>query len=95
MRTFLDSLKGELFERARQHSRENMTLKLVLQRLFLSAPTHSEVEEQLIQRLALIKELSSLAKRRGLPSTYELESLWARVLNHTFIVVGALGQSTG
>ena len=95
MRTFLDGLKGELYEKARHHSDENMTLDIVLERLFLSAPTRMEVKEQLKQRSVLIHALSSLAKRRGSSASYELEALWARVLDHVFILVSALHEATG
>lgn len=90
MRTFLDGVKGELFERARRHPGENMTLELALERLFSSAATRTDIEEQLTQRPSLMEALSAMAKRRDLSKAYELEALWARVLDHAFVVVSAL-----
>ena len=90
MRTFLDGVKGELFERARRQSGENMTIDLAFERLFSSAPTRTEIEEQFTQRPSLMEALSAVAKRRDLSKGYELEALWARVLDHAFVVVSAL-----
>lgn len=90
MRTFLDGVKGELFERARRQPGENMTLELALERLFSSAPARTDIEEQFVQRPSLMEALSAVAKRRDLSKAYELEALWARVLNHAFVVVSAL-----
>jgi hypothetical protein len=90
MRTFLDGVKGELLERARRQPDENMTIDLALDRLFASAPTRTEIEEQFRQRSSLIGALSAVAKRRDLSKPYELEALWARILDHTFVVVSAL-----
>jgi len=90
MRTFLDGVKGELFERARRQPGENMSIELALERVFSSAPTRTEIEEQFRQRSSLMDALSAVAKRRDLSKPYELEALWARVLDHAFVVVSAL-----
>lgn len=91
MRTFLDSLKGELLERARGHAGENMTLEVAVERLFSSAPTKPEIEEQMKQRSSLLEALSAVAKRRDQSGAYELDALWARVLDHAFVVASGLG----
>ncbi len=90
MRTFLDGVKGELLERARGHVGENMTLELAAQRLFLSAPTKADAEEQINQRPSLVEALSAVAKRRDEPRSYEIDALWARTLDHAFVILGAL-----
>jgi hypothetical protein len=90
MRTFLDGVKGELIERARGHTGENMTLELAVERLCSSAPTKLEIEEQIKQRSSLFATLSAVAKRRDESQAYELDGLWARVLDHAFVVVSGL-----
>jgi hypothetical protein len=90
MRTFLDGVKGELFDRARGHAGENMTLELAAQRLFLSSPTRVDAEEQINQRSSLMEALSAVAKRRDRPGSYEIDALWVRTLDHAYVVLGAL-----
>lgn len=94
MRNFMDSLKGELFERARRQPQENMTLDTVFERLFLSAPTAAEVQEQFAQRSSLYGELSVIVKRRNSSLGYDVDALWARVLDHAFIVFNTLNCGT-
>lgn len=93
MRTLIDGVKGELYERARQYPKENMKLDLVLERLFSSATTKLEIEEQFKQRSSLYEALSAVAKRRNPPMMYELEALWARVLDYILVVVGGLPRA--
>jgi hypothetical protein len=90
MRTFLDGLQGELFEQARHRPKENMKPDIVLERLFSSAPTRTDVEQQFAQRPTLIDELSKKAKQRDPSQVYDVDALWARVLDHAFIVANAL-----
>lgn len=90
MRTFLNGLEGELFERARHRPRENMNPDIVLGRIYSSAPTRAEVKQQFGQKSSLIEALSAMAKRRDSSRVYDLDALWARVLDHAFIIVNAL-----
>jgi hypothetical protein len=90
MRTFLEGLEGQLREKARNHPGENMPPELILERLFPSASTRIEVKEQFNQRSDLVAALSTVAKQRDQEGTLKLDALWLRVLNHAFIVVGAL-----
>lgn len=90
MRTFLVGLKGELREKARKHARENMPRQLILDRLFPSASTRIEVQDQFDQRSDLIAALSAVANQRDQDGTLEVDALWSRGLDHAFIVVGAL-----
>ena len=90
LRNFVDGLQGELFELARGQPRENMTPKIVLERLFSSAPTRKEVEQQFAQRSGLIEALSAIAKRRDSSRVYDVDAVWARVLDHALIIANAL-----
>jgi hypothetical protein len=90
IRTFLDALKGELFERARRKPKEKMTFDTVLERLFSSALNRTDVEQQLAQRPDLYDQLSKKVKRRPSSPDYNVHALWTRVLDHAFIVANAL-----
>jgi hypothetical protein len=90
MRTFLDELKGRLLESARRHSNENITIDKAIDRLFSNVPTKTDVEHEFACRESLIGALSTVAKRRPSPSTYNLDVQWARVLDHAFIVCNAM-----
>jgi len=90
MRTFLDAVKGEIMACARRHPKEKMTLEIAFERLFSSAPTRTEINEQFVQRPSLMQALSDIGKRRNQSKTYELEALWARVMDYTYIIVSAI-----
>ena len=93
MRTLLDNIKGELFERARTVPRENMTWDVMVQRVYSGAattPRHTELLDQGIKRSDLINYLSTVAKRRGGGQPYNFEDLWAMVLDHIYILLVAL-----
>jgi hypothetical protein len=90
MRNLIDGIKGELFERARRHSTENMTIDIVIQCLFATSPTVTEVAEEFQKRSNLISDLSAIAKARETASAYELDGLWSRVLDHAVIILSAV-----
>jgi hypothetical protein len=93
MRTFVDGLKGELFNLARRHAGDNMNLDIAADRLFSSTTTGQAAKDQLLNvRNSLMSELSDVTKRRSLAAGFRLDGLWSRVLDHALIVVGALRE---
>lgn len=90
MRTFLDGIKGELMEKARNHPGENMPDSLILEGLFPSTANRIEVQAQFDQRSDLVAALSDVGKARDVLGKHRLDVLWSRVLDHAFIVVGGM-----
>lgn len=86
IRTVVDNLKGELFERARNTPRENMTWEIMADRLAKRASHETSVAlllEQRSERGSLIDKLSALAKSRSEANEGELSNLWSLVLGHS------------
>jgi hypothetical protein len=89
VRNLLDRFKGELFERARDGSRENMTWEKMIERLTpKSKPIteHQILVNQESHRNGLRDRLSALLKRRSTLGSHELDSLWMQALDHLYIV---------
>jgi hypothetical protein len=87
MHTFMDGMKSELLQRARQHDKENMTPELALERLFLSAATKPDIQRQFDQRSPLVSALSEVAKQRDQAEAYQIDALWGRVLDYALVVL--------
>lgn len=85
MRTLLDAVQGELFERARKASGEKMVWSTMSERLASSALGPDVLGSQEAVRAALCADLSTVAKQRGVRS---IENLWAQSLDHLFVVLG-------
>lgn len=88
MRTVLDAVQGELFERARSSPNEKVTWAVMSTRLTSSATAATLLRSEEVSRRALYEDLSAVAKQRRARS---LEALWSRALDHLFVV---LAQTT-
>jgi hypothetical protein len=84
MRTLIDAVQGELFERARKTAGERMSWSIMSDRLASGAGGPDILRNQEVTRAALYDDLSSVAKQRGVRS---IETLWSRTLDHLFVVL--------
>jgi hypothetical protein len=89
-RNFIDGLKGELLERARKAPGESISVDQAVSRLFAGSQMEADVTHEMNTRGDLIAALSDVAKARKPASTADIEGLWARVLDHAFVVMQAL-----
>ena len=95
IRTYIEGMKGQLFELAREHNKENMTFDVVLSRLFQNSTRKVDVEEQFNKHAVLISEMSTLAKRRDTVNVSQMQALWAQVLNYSYIILTPLRSNNG
>ena len=93
LRTYLEGLKGELFELAREKKKENMNFDKAFERLYKNSKNKIEVQMQIEQHSTLIAELSSIAKRRDTTTTFEIKALLLRILNFSFILLSQLKEN--
>ncbi|MEQ1911577.1 MAG: hypothetical protein ABMA15_22360 [Vicinamibacterales bacterium] len=84
MRTVLDGIQGELFERARQNTREKMTWSVMSSRLAPGSTADTLLRSEESNRRSLYEDLSAVAKQRGARS---IEALWSRTVDHLFVVL--------
>jgi hypothetical protein len=96
MRTFLDKLKGELFDAARIANGQPMDWSLIASRF---APADSEPERHQIlleaehRHYDLVGRLSRLLKLRQEPTKQELVSAWSGLIDHVYVVCGCIRDS--
>lgn len=86
IRTFLDGLKGDLFELAKNHHNENMTLDILGNRLssIYGIPSINQTIINNLFKLGSLKNrLSEIGKDRVKSSIVNLESIWVEVLDLT------------
>jgi hypothetical protein len=90
-RTFLDGVKGDLFELARQWSDENMTWETMAARLAKGGPQGLEAREishQESRRSSLLNRLSEIGKDRVAGTLTDIENVWTQTLDHIYTVLG-------
>ncbi len=90
MRTLLDQVQGELFQKAQRNPRENMTWETMAERLQPDLVPSNLLKAQKQTRSDLVDELSVIAKQREGISTRDLNVVWTRWLDHLYIVLGLL-----
>lgn len=93
IRTLLDGVKGELWERAKKWPKENMTWDIMADRLAVNDLTgHSkELMTQGKIRSSLIHRLSDIGKDREGGSATNLDYIWTEVLDHLYAILGLIG----
>ena len=93
IRTFLDGVQGELFEKARSVPRENMTFNEMVTRLKLVSESPS-LRMQLVweayNRAKIYGDLSSILKQRERQSVRNLDYIWTSLLDHLFVLLEAI-----
>lgn len=93
MRTLLDKVKGELWNKARSHPEENMTWEKMTTRLrpiSRNSVFHTQLMDQEKIRSHLYEILSLIFKRREGDSTRNIDDIWMMVLDHLFVVCNCL-----
>jgi hypothetical protein len=95
MRTLLDNVQGDLFNKARQWPKENMTWPIMSNRLcpIASDPArYAELTAEEENRSRLMEYLSSILKRREGQTQKNIDDIWAIVLDHIFVVLNILNK---
>lgn len=90
VRTLLDGIKGDLFEKARKSPKENMTWETMAGRLVAGASADEDRKQlvlKLINHQSLVNRLSEVLKDREAGSLTNLDDLWTQVLDHIFTVL--------
>jgi len=93
MRTLLDNIKGELWQKARSHYNENMTWGEMVARLCpltRSSVFQTQLIDQEQSRSEVYDVLSIILKRREGAGTRNIDDLWAMVLDHIYVVCNCL-----
>jgi hypothetical protein len=93
MRNLLEHFKGDLFEKARNRPRENMTWQRMTERMSIGQVGEIEYQELINQERkwnSLQQRLSEVAKgqRHGLVA--DLEDIWTKLTDHLFTVLGII-----
>lgn len=90
LRNLLDGMKGQLFEFARKNLQENMTWKIMADRLAKGGPGSTEcsvIIDEESKYSMLIDRLSTIAKDREGKLLRDIEDIWAIVLDHIYAVL--------
>lgn len=90
IRTFMDGVKGDLVEAAREPGEQKVTIHSLSTRLAVGGPESpeaSELEHQWAKRTVLYDRLSSIGKDRQVATSDELRDLWVEVLDHLYAVL--------
>lgn len=92
IRTFLDKLQGELYDKARRSRSENMGWSTMAERLTpgLNSSMRPILLDQEMQRRHLYAELTDLFKGRGATTISRLSQAWAGVVDHIYVTCGCL-----
>lgn len=93
IRTFIDGMKGALFELARTHPGEDVTWERMAERLAKNGAGGTEYYELVnakIMRSKLIDHLSTIAKDREGSIPRDLDNVWAETLDHIYTVLGLI-----
>ena len=90
IRNLLYGVKGDLFDKACNRNRENMTWEKMANRLSKGdsgSTEHQQVLDQQNNHSYLIDQLSNISKDREGISVINLDDVWTQVLDHLFIVL--------
>lgn len=91
IRNLINGVKGDLFKRARNWPKENMTWPTMAQRLSKGpekGPQFQELIDHEPIHSSLISRLSDIAKDREAGSFTNLDNVWAETLEHLYAVLG-------
>jgi len=90
MRTLLDGIQGDLFEKARDHPGENMVWSTMAERLTKGEQggvEEAELRGIQVSRSSLIDRLSRIGKDREGGSVTDLGHIWTQLLDHLYAVL--------
>ena len=93
IRNLINGIKGDLFNKARQWEKENMTWSTMAQRLAKSEPNSdecNEIKNQESEQSKLLELLSGILKKREGFHTIDLDTIWILTLDHIYIVLNLI-----
>lgn len=93
IRTLLDGLKGDLFQKAKNCDKENMTWIEMVNRISkggISSIEYNEMVKQSKIRSSLLNRLSEVGKNREGSSITNLNHIWTETLDHIYIVLNLI-----
>lgn len=90
MRTLLDGIKGDLWQRARRLPGEKMTCDIAADRLAKGEAEKTEIIIQFEERDRLYNRLSSILKDREGGSVTNLDHVWTQLLDHIYAVLNLI-----
>lgn len=90
MRNLIEHFKGDLFEMARKHDRENMTWRRMAERLALGDFELDELINQETIWNSLHARLSSVLKNQKSGMSDNLEDIWTNLMDHVFTILGII-----
>jgi hypothetical protein len=90
IRTFIDGVRGELFERARKQPGEDMTWERMAKRLAPESPQYETVFNAGPTLSKLIGPLSDILKDREGNNKTDLEVVWLEMLSNMIAVMGSI-----
>lgn len=91
MRNLLEHFKGDLFEKARQRPKENITWERMADMLAINGVgsiEHSVLIKQKLEWSLLQHRLSDVAKGQKHGLVADLENIWVKLTDHLFTVLG-------
>jgi hypothetical protein len=96
MRNLLEHFKGDLFSCARNWPKENMTWEKMSSRLSIESTSKVEFEtfnNQEREWGELHSQLSAVLKKQASSELINLESLWVKLIDHLYVVLGLIDFS--
>jgi len=93
IRTYLDGLKGDLFQQVRKWENENMTWEEMANRVANRDETSDKFKIMQLQgeiRRKIISKLSDIGKNRESSSLIKLEDVWSQTLDHSYSILKLL-----
>lgn len=93
MRNMLEHFKGDLWEKARNNPRENMTWEKMAERLTVGDSggiEHQELLDQEREWKSLHSRLTEVAKDQKKGLVVDLDDIWTRLIDHLFTILGII-----
>ena len=93
MRNLIEHYRGDLFEFARKWPRENMTWGEMASRLATNSPSSvaiSLLNDREKEWGELHDQLSEVVHKQKSGESIDLESLWVKIVDHLYIVLGLI-----
>jgi hypothetical protein len=90
MRNLIDSIKGEIWDKARGRATGKFKWERMAERLFQKGPSLNEMLSQGDIRSKLTDDLTDVLKERAGARVHSIEQLWMRVLDHLFVVLSLI-----
>lgn len=90
VRTFIDGLKGHLFQSARQNAREKPTWQTAAQNVAADQVERTAITNAGQIHQGLVADLSTIGKDRESATTLHFKDIWSVALNHAYFILRLL-----